>query len=202
MLNRKSFAWLSAFAGAILFLPRDAMAHAGLVGIGDFWNGVLHLALDIKQGLAVLALGLCLARAKTQQRESPFGVFHLAFAAGLIAGLALFPPATGYLGALPLAICGLLLLDPAGWVSKHPAIAIGAASFATGLAFAADTPAEVVGFVFAAGIFIGAVLIPVYAAAIWERFQRPWFYLATRILGSWLAAIAIMLFGLSFRGTP
>jgi hydrogenase/urease accessory protein HupE len=189
-----------AFLGlCFVLLPRQAFAHAGLQGIGDFWNGLLHLGLDIKQGILIAGLGLVLGRAEGPGRDAAFTSYYASLAGGLLLGLGLFAPETQVMGALPLAAVGLLLIDPGGKLSSIPAGSVGVTALLTGLAFGADRPASRVGFIFLAGMFIGAVILPVYVSALWARFKRPWFLIGARVIGSWLIAIALMLFGLSFR---
>lgn len=177
----------------------EAHAHAGIPGVGDLWNGSLHLVLDATQGLTLLAIGLALGRMLGSRGHAPFVWYHLGFGAGLLAGSLALPAGTETLAPLPLAAAGLLLIDPGGVLTARPSLAVGVVSALTGLAFGAAIPANVTRFTFAVGTCLGAILLPLYPAALWERFERPWFLIAARIVGSWLTAIAVILLGAALR---
>lgn len=222
-----------AVAFVLILLPGEARAHVGMKGAGDFWNGALHLILAFEQGIAILALGLVMARIEIATGESPYHYYLLGLIIGLAAGLLIFPPATEFLRPIPLALIGLILIDPAGNLGSggsksadseqtrtkaetsatesksesftrdlrltFPRLAVLMASFGTGMAFGAEIPGEVSRHIFAGGTILGAIILPHYAMEVWERFNRPWFIIAARIIGSWLLAVALMLFGASFR---
>jgi len=198
-------------------IASSAEAHVGFPGMADLWNGALHPIVDVTQAITLVAMGCILARVIGSSAEvasvpfsitnfslpsDPFVLFHLSFAMGLGFGLLLLPPATEILGPLALAASGLVLINPRGVFTARSVAAerttVALAAF-VGLAFAAAIPAEVTRLVFACGVFFAALLIPLYASAFWERFQRPWFTTASQIAGSWIIAVALMLLGAAIR---
>lgn len=188
---------------ALFLIGGRAFAHAGLPGVGDFWNGAFHPVLAFEQGAVLFALGLALGRMQVAGSRAPLAFHHSGLTAGLVLGGLLYPPDTGSLRALPLALAGFLLLDPRGGFGSDPAATAAARisrpmactliSFGAGLAFGADIPAEVDAFIFRGGMFLAAVLFSAWGVAFWERVHPPWMLIAGRVVGSWLAAVALLL---------
>jgi hypothetical protein len=185
--------------GGLLLVSSNVEAHSIFPGAGDLWNGSLHLVLDPVQGLTLIALGLALGRLRSPRANAPFAWYDVGLAVGLLAGLFALPAGTDALAPLPLAAAGLFLLDPGGVLSARPSLTVGVVSVLAGLAFAAAIPKDVVRITFAAGTYLCAIVLPLYPAALWERFERPWCLIAARIAGSWMIAIAVILFGASLR---
>lgn len=188
-----------ALAAALVAFARPALAHSGFPSVGDFWNGALHPILDTVQTITLLGIGLCLAREESPGGRSLFNHFHIGFGAGLIAGMLIFPPETETVAPPALAALGLTMINPKASVGAHPVFILTTISILAGLSFGAAIPKETTKLVFGCGLAFAAILLPVYSAAFWERFQRPWFGVGMRIAGSWLVAIAMMLFGASLR---
>jgi hydrogenase/urease accessory protein HupE len=175
--------------------PVNAHAHLVSTRFGDFYGGMLHLCLTLEHALPMVALGLL---------------------AGLQA------PRTGrwILVAVPLGLlCGVLLamavpdLAPLVWANQAsfviPGLLIAAAwrlpmaalvglgwlfglshGYGNGLAISAETNA----YLFALGVLAcGFVLLALVAAATVAWTQRAtWAAIAVRAVGSWIAAIGLM----------
>lgn len=167
--------------------------------MSDFWNGFLHLLIAPEQCITLLAIGLVMARLESDDTEAPFHLYLTGLAAGLLAGVLMLPAELEILRPAPLVLAGLLLIDPAERVRRVPRAAILIASTVAGISFGSAVPPDVSRFVFAGGMFLGAILFPTYAMVAWERLYVPWFRIGVRILGSWMAAIGIILVGAAFR---
>lgn len=177
-------------------------AHGSIAGGGGFYGGLAHPFLALDHFLLLMALGLTLGHARQTAVHHP--------ALGLMAGA---------LVGLWLASRGTLL--PVG----SPALLAGSATLGLGLAAAVRLPgpvatlvAGVVGLVVGngtdvvatqgvqaaaqvpalswAGTLAGLFLIAVNAAALSAAMRRPVLAVARRVMGSWLAAIALMVIGL------
>ena len=189
-------------AGLLLVLvaaPGQAAAHGGLRGGGGFYSGAAHPVLAIEQLLGLLALGLLLG----QQGRSTAGVPLLALALTLCAGLV---AATATLRAEPMMLGLALLLGTC--VAAAPRVApwgltIAAALTGATIGFGTDAPASEPDLVATiapyAGVFVGVFLIVLNAAAIASVARQPAFRIAVRVVGSWIAAIALMVLALRFR---
>lgn len=187
-----------ALAAAVLVCA-PAHAHSGFAGMSDFWNGALHLIFAVEQAITLLALGLAMARLESDKVAAPFHIYLIAFSVALVGGVALLPVEAEVLRPLPMILAGFLLIDPGDRTKTLPRAAVGAGAFAAGLSFGSAVPEETSRYMFAGGMFLGAVLLPTYAMLAWEQFYHPWFRIAIRIAGSWLAAIGIILLGATFR---
>jgi urease accessory protein len=174
-----------------------AWAHSPIPGIGNFYNGALHPFISPAHLIVLLALGLWLG----QQGLEGARRFLLVFAASLALGLALHSaagdPDTDRWLLVLAALIGLAVA--AAYVA--PAALAGAFCGAAGLAVGlASGPSGVEGTargVMLAGTFCGATLACAYVMAMVTLAQRPWMRIAARVIGSWLAAAALLVLALS-----
>jgi len=180
-------------------MSSEAQAHSTIPGIGDFWNGVFHPFVAIEQGLTMVALGLAIARAGAEAERRALRVTLGAIVCGLGLSAVFTLSKTTLLQPVPLILGGALLLDPAGLCSRLLDPLLGFLGFVLGLSMGWEIPSDANWTVFAAGLGLGAAAIAAYAMIAWQRLHRPWFAIAARILGSWLVAISIILFGATFR---
>jgi len=195
-------------AGLLLCLgATPAGAHSPIQGIGDFYNGALHPIVSPAHLLALLALGLLLGqdvqRAAAQARpgtrvELPF----LALLAALVLGLAghrLAGDPDTDLVLLALAV-GLGLSVAAAWAPPRWLQLVLTA--ATGLAVAvASGPTQLEGsarWIHLLGTLGGAMLVSSYVAVMVAAARLAWLRIAVRVVGSWLAAAALLVLALSF----
>jgi urease accessory protein len=170
---------------------------SGLVG------GLLHPLALPAHALALLALGLLIGRQRAGQRLPLFAAFVAALAAGLTA-LAFALGQTPAADVL-LAVAGLTGLLVA--LARPLPVAAGALLAAVaGAALGLDSPPEAISIAVATATLIGTglgaglALALVVAAVSWlvgspERFAPR---LGVRILGSWIAASAMLVLALRF----
>jgi hydrogenase/urease accessory protein HupE len=186
-------------AALLLGLPTSGAAHSPIAGIGDFYNGILHPLLVPAHLLALLAAGLLIGQ-QAQSTLQPAAMAYLgATVIGLLcAGLGLALDVEGAL-LVGAAICGLLV----AWSPSLPAwvgIALGAAiGYAIGIdsgQLLPDVQARIAALL---GSGIGIYLLFLYAMAIADRLrQRHWQKIAVRVVGSWIAASALLVLSLAF----
>jgi hydrogenase/urease accessory protein HupE len=166
---------------------------SGVVG------GSLHPLAVPAHALALLALGLLIGQQSGGRRLAPF----LAFVAGLVAGLAAIAFAFGPTSAANVllaaaAVTGLLV------ALAHPLPAFVSVPLAAiaGIALGLDSPPEAisiaVGTVMLIGTGLGASLAVAAVAAGTSCLRRAWQQIGVRILGSWIAASAILVLALRF----
>ena len=160
-------------------------------------DGVLAALAAPAHALALLALGLFIGR------QEAMVVPWIAFVAGVIAGLASIAfgagetPAADVLLAASGTAGGLLAAGRA-----LPRAVCAPLALVVGLAFGLDSPPEAISIAIGTAILIGsgtgaAVAVIVIAGAT-RQLVRPWQDIGTRILGSWIAASAILVLTLRF----
>ena len=162
-----------------------------------FFSGSLHPLVIPAHLLALLALGLLIG----QQRAmlSPSAGFATALAAGLTA-IALAISETAALDVLlaATALAGVLL----ALARPLPTLLSTALAAVTGIALGLDSPPEAISLAAAiatlVGTGLGACLVLLLVAAAAHCLTRWWQRIGMRIVGSWLAASAILVLALRF----
>ncbi len=185
-----------ALALACVGQSEAAQAHPVLAGAGSFYGGLLHPLLVPAHAMAVLALGLLIVQQAPRWRWVP-----AAYAAGLAAGFAAMMSAvsprlaTEALLAAAAATGGLLALARA-----LPALLGYALAFATGTALALDSSPGGISVrdanVTIIGTYCGAVVLMLAVAELMPEPRRDWHKVGVRILGSWIAASAVLVLSL------
>lgn len=187
----------------LLLVPVPALAHAPIEGIGDFYNGILHPLLVPVHLICLIAVGL-LAGQQSEPEHcnvtlAPRG-FLFALLAGLL-GAALGLGFDGELVLLPIAFAAGILT--AVGRPLHPVIFTGVAAMA-GLVLGLDSsPDGLAGkalFLSLLGTLLGAALGLFYIALVGSRLHKPWQQIAIRVVASWTAASAMLVFALRLFG--
>ena len=185
---------------AMLFvsLASPAYAHSPPIGLAGFWGGLLHPYFVTAHAAAIIALGLLVGQ-QGWGRVTP-----IAFIAALVTGLGLIALAVVPRHAdaallIVAAICGLAV----AW-SKPPPEPVGIAlGVLTGMAVGLDSPPEVLSVreanLMLIGTGLGASLFLVLASEAASRLGKPWQRIGARVLGSWIAAVAILVLAVGFR---
>ena len=182
---------------AVFIAPGAASAHPVFGGIGGFPGGLLHPLFVPAHLLAIVAVGVLIAQNASCRRW----LYAIAFSAGLLAGFAAiasaYTPALTGETLLALAFIGGALVALA---KPLPRPLIGLLTAATGIAIALDSPPDAISLREAAlmqiGTFWGAtiLLFVIYECA--RRLTRGWQRVGVRILGSWIAASAVLVLAL------
>ncbi len=192
----------AGLASALLFAaPAPAQAHLVTTGLGPLYDGISHLFMSADDLVPVLALALL---AGLNGAAAGRWALFLLPAAWLAAGLAGFAaggtglPQTVTAGSF-LVIGGLTALDrrlsPA--VVGALALAVGSVhGWLNGASLAADQNAAT-GI---AGIVASVFVVVALASAAVVALRIPWTRIAVRVLGSWIAAIGLLILGWALRG--
>ncbi len=173
-----------------------ALAHAPLMGIGGVFGGVIHAVLVPEHGLTLLALGLALGRQNQDARRLGMLIFVAILTCGLVAA-ALISEETLAADLLLLATCMLGLLIAATWMPPRLVWCLAALA---GLMFALDSKPDGTSATESTRMLIGsglgAALALTLAAegAVYLRGHA--MLIAARVVGSWIAAIGIMVLSL------
>jgi hydrogenase/urease accessory protein HupE len=202
---RHAGAGLALLACAIM-VTTPAEAHIVATRLGDFYAGAVHPATDLYDVILWLALGL-LAGSLGADRSR---WLVLLFPLGLATGFLLAPAGGSFAGdALASAAwtCLLGLLLAAGL--RLPSKVLGLTGFALavvrGMANAAGTGPETNMPLFAAGLVCAGYAVITLTMALVVTFRRAdggertaWRAIVLRALGGWIAAIGLMMIGLTF----
>ena len=186
-----------ALIAAFALAAQPALAHDVVVGIGGFYGGLLHPLLVPAHLLALTALGLFLGQQVPRTRVGLTGVFAAAQIAGVIAIVSAASPMYQDLVVLiAAAALGMLvaLAHPITPLVSLPLVA------SVGIALMLDSvPQEFsmhATFLALVGTLIGAFVIVTFVAEIARAAGRAWQRIAVRIVGSWIAASAILVLAL------
>ncbi len=188
------------FSGIIVLLallsPRLASAHSPIQGMSDFYNGLLHPFFSLPHLLVVIPLGILMGR----QAEKRGTSLSLGFLLALVVGLGCATFSIGFAAEKTLlvgaAALGLLLA-----VGRPlPAFICWSAALAMGLVMGLDFASEIVKSKGALNFGTGLTLyfICLYAMLLSENFtKQKWQQIGVRVLGSWIAACALLALSLS-----
>lgn len=198
---RPAVARAGGVAAVALGAAGPAMAHAPIPGIGVFLSGAAHPFIAPALLLSLTALGLLLGQ-RAQGRLNRVRTAFIAYATTLALGLALQAWSGDVDTDRLLLLCGALAAGAVAlaW-ALPPAVNLGLAGLiglATGLASA---PSGVQGRAYVAmlaGTVIASLVLPGWVVAIVSEIERAWLRIAVRVLGSWLAAAALLVLSLTF----
>lgn len=190
-----------------LALGADAAhAHAASAQAGAFYAGLLHPLTAPEHLLPMLALGLLAGQQGVQRGQGVLLAFAAALALG--AGLTLTGPAPGWISLFNLGSLVLLGgLVAAAWrlptvLPQALALLFGAShGYANGAALPPNTSAAI----FVLGLVVAALLATGYglvAADYLLRLKPSWPRVAVRVAGSWIAAVGILVLGMSAKAPP
>jgi hydrogenase/urease accessory protein HupE len=189
----------AAAAATLALLPKGAQAHLVETGLGPVYDGAAHFALSPEDYVPIVGLALLAGlRGKDQARLAVL-LMPLAWVIGGVLGSLPDAPAlaapswtafliVGGLVAtdlrLPIAVTGALIVALA--------IVLG---YANGLAMAASGQGARAVIGSTAAIFVLVTLVAALAAGP----TVAWIRIAWRVVGSWTAAVGVLLLGWSLR---
>jgi urease accessory protein len=191
-LTKKIVLRASVVVLVTLLLPAVTAAHP-IKGVGDFYAGMLHPLTALDFVLPWIALALF----SGQQGKK-----------GALIVLCTFPPSVLLGGTL-----ALVLPEPA-WLSSANLVSIPLLGLAVALAFPCPIPliialstvvgllqglangAEITGALspwrFIPGLTTVAIVVIAYGIGVVRSLEKPWTRIAVRVVGSWIAAIGIL----------
>ncbi len=183
--------------------PLPALAHGSIPGANVFYNGFLHPFLAPAHAISLAALALWLG----SQGEERKGLFINGLAAGLLVGALLSrglgDPNTDFALLLLALLCSLMVAFQ--WMGPRWGVVGVASAVGVAVALGSGDPAfsGMPRFTLLGGACIGSVIL-VGMVAFWvdelvvRQRLRP-ALIATRIVSSWMSAIALLLVALAAR---
>ena len=185
---------------AIWLIPASAEAHTPLQGIGSFWSGVAHVLTSLDQLGFLLGLAIWTS---FQDRRLDARVMGAGFAAALTG--VLFGARFGQVARLDLVAVGAALMTAVGVagatrlrVGAAPLLGLALAGGIVGGAAGADATMGLSVALFALGGSIATASVLSYGLLAARRLDSAWGRIARRAGASWIAAIGLMVFALSF----
>jgi urease accessory protein len=182
-----------AAAAFVLLTVEPALAHSTIPGATGFIGGLLHPFVVPAHLMALGALGLLLGQQASRARIVLLAIFAVALAAGVAAiasALAAENPDVAVLAAA--VILGLLV----ALARPVPLIGIAPVLFITGVAIELDSVPQEISvaetLLALAGTSVIVFLIPTLLAMLMACLRRDWQRIAMRIVGSWIAASAML----------
>lgn len=185
----------------LMSMTEPALAHPPPLGIPGFPGGLLHPLLVPSHLLAILALGLLAGQQAPGWGRAVPGAFIIALLVGLmVLTLGVAPRGVEFV-LLALATASGAL---AALARPLPEVWGCVLAVVTGFAVALDSPPEVISVreanLMLIGTGFGGTILMVVAVEAASRLTRSWARIAARILGSWIAACAILVLALRLAG--
>ena len=181
------------------WLPSLAGAHVS-VQTTELIAGGLHPWINLDSALVLVGLTLWLAQSATSTELRPSLVMGLAVAAGMAGGLfsnAMPPPALISGIALLVGLGVALRLQPALFARAFTTGCLAAvAGYYAGIDAAPDVQSPLA---FTAGALGGALVVPLAAGILLGERDSRVIRTGIRVIGSWLAAVGLMLCALRLR---
>jgi hydrogenase/urease accessory protein HupE len=187
-------------AAGVLFLPATSHAHLVNTGLGPFYDGVSHFALTPEDLLPAVALSLLAGQGGPRPGRKALFALPAAWLASGLAGLAL--PTFGSVVALTtvsfIALGVLVAAEarlPPSWVTGL-AIVVGLLHGNLNGSSMAQARLGALGLFGIVTTLFAAVAL---CAALVVAIRVPWGRIAVRVVGSWIAAVGLLLLGWSLR---
>jgi urease accessory protein len=183
-------------AGVWVLSASPVLAHPPPLGIPGFFGGALHPVFVSAHLLAIVGVGLALGVLAAGSRHAVLS-YIVALIAGLgLIALAFVPRFAGQALLILACVTGALVALARPLPEPAACVLAGCAGLAIGL----DSPPEVVSVREANWMLIGtgfgATVTLIVMVEIASRLTRPMLRIGARILGSWIAASAILVLAL------
>ncbi len=190
----------SLAALALGMAPASAFAHTIIPGVSGFEGGLLHPLLVPSHALCMVALSLLLALRPAGERHAAIATFASALAGAIALVTLAFQTDYAEITLLAVAaICGVFAAARA----MLPLLAIVFLAALGALALQFDSvPASISiseTLLTLCGAALSALVMLALIVAAAAHMTGRWQAIALRILGSWIAAIALMLLALKLR---
>jgi urease accessory protein len=189
---------VSAIVAALVFLvcPAVASAHP-MQGVGDFYAGMLHPVTTMEFLLPIIALSLLAGQQARTSAIAMLVTFPVSLAIGaVIANPIHLPPVVssidlGLLAALGLLVAAAVPLPPAAAAALTTLLGL-----TIGLANGAELGSQVSPYRFVPGLALAGLMLVTYGIGCVRRLNAPWMRIGFRVVGSWIAAIGILVLSL------
>lgn len=180
--------------------PREALAHTIIPGVSGFEGGLLHPLLVSSHAMSVVALALLLAQRPEGERRAAIAIFAAALAGAVMLVVLAFQTDRAETTLLACAAVAGILTAARVVLPLLVAAALGAVvAFALQFDSVPSTISVSETLLTLAGAAVAALAELALIATVASRAARPWQLLGIRILGSWIAAMALLILALKLR---
>lgn len=187
---------------ALLFTPSVADAHLMKTGLGPFYDGAMHLVFSPEDLLGLLAIALLAGLCGPKAGRWTVMAVPIAWLTGASIGLSApgIPPRPA-LGIVSLVVLGLLValdLKLPDWSIATLAGLFGLLhGLMNGVALSAAPERGLNMLGILTTVFVLLLLISATAVSL----RTGWTRVAVRVVGSWVVAVGMLMFGWLFRRT-
>jgi hydrogenase/urease accessory protein HupE len=187
---------------AVLMLaPSVAHAHLVTSGLGPFYDGAMHLALSPDDLLGLLAAALLAGLRGPQAGRWTVAILPVAWLVGALVGL-LVPgvPALPGLSILSFVVLGLLVALDVRLAAWGVATLAGLFGLLHGLLNGValyQAPERVLNLM---GILTTICVLLLLVSSAVVSLRPAWTRVAVRVVGSWVVAVGMLMFGWLYRG--
>lgn len=199
-MNQRTRFGLLAILGCT---PSPVFAHLVSTGLGPVYDGIGHFFLSLEDLLPLLALlTLSGLQGPTGGRRAVFWLPPV-WLLGAFAGAFLLPALqlpSWLSGALALSVGILLATDPRLSLPSLTGILLlvgGMLGFTTGIALASQSGAFLM--LLGGGVALSVLCTLMASAAVKAGAGVPWLRIATRVGGSWVAGVGLLMLGWQLR---
>jgi urease accessory protein len=188
----------SAGATALLLLvwPAAAFAHP-MQGVGDFYAGMLHPLTTIEFLLPMVALSLLAGQQRCTSAIAMLVAFPISLAIAAVLGTVThLPSLAAWINLGSMSGLGLLV---AADRPLPPNLAAGLTTLfglTIGLANGAELGGQDSPYRFVPGLALAGLMLLTYGVGCVHRLTAPWMRIRVRVIGSWIAAIGVLVLSL------
>ncbi|RMH15862.1 MAG: hypothetical protein D6698_10565 [Gammaproteobacteria bacterium] len=199
-MTRRQAAWF--WACLLLLTPSTAHAHMMIKGMGPFVNGLLHPLVTIPHLLLLLGMGALLGQHPPLRLKWPMLTFAASSALGLLLSTTgWFPPTMPQPLLLGFALVfGVLIASAYPIPTWLQLTLLGLTALLLGLDSAVDKaiPTGHLQILFGTWLCLN---LAIYNIAFYSAFcdRKKWSQIGLRVLGSWLAAIAVLVLAFALK---
>ena len=188
-------------AVTLMAAPGAAQAHLVTSGLGPFYDGALHLLLSPADLLGVVVLALLAGQHGAATARLTVLVLPVAWLLAGVVGLAL-PAALDlpWLSVLSYMLLGVLLAANLKLPPSVVAALAGLYGSLHGLMNGSTLAAVGAGWPGLIGIAVTALLLTLLLSAAVVPIRADWDRIAIRVVGSWVAAVGLLMFGWLLQG--
>ena len=177
---------------ALCIVSQAAAAHGSLAGLGNFFSGVVHPLFEPAQLIALVALGLLIGQ-RGLPATQPAGLsFVLGALLGLLAAVLGAAPNTDPFLLAGAGLIGLAVVTALPLPRAVCAVLAAGVGLGVGLASAPEAVAGSARFVMLLGSGVGVCVWMFNVVGLVHEAKRPWLRIGVRVVGSWIAASAVL----------
>jgi urease accessory protein len=182
---------------ALCIVSPGAAAHGSVAGLGNFFSGVVHPLFEPAQAMALVALGLLIGQ-RGLNATQPAGLsFVLGALLGLMAALLGAAPSVDPFLLVGAGLIGMAVLTARTLPRAVCAMLAASVGLGVGLGSAPEAAAGSARLVMLLGSGVGACVWMFNVVGLVHEAKRPWLRLGVRVVGSWIAASALLVTSLA-----